>query len=122
MFSEALYELSQTSLCRILPFVFFSHCCQPPLFTVQKRQFHLWGMINRQILGSSTTQDRSTMHPEFNLNGVRTYDLQIMTVHFMSPNNQAMSDFSDQKDGWMNGVLGHFYALSRLNWAGDSLG
>ena len=20
-------------------------------------------------------------------------------------------------DGWMNGVLGHFYALSRLNWA-----
>ena len=20
--------------------------------------------------------------------------------------------------GWMNGVLGHFYALSRLNWAG----
>ena len=24
--------------------------------------------------------------------------------------------------GWMNGVLGHFYALSRLNWAGDNLG
>ena len=23
-------------------------------------------------------------------------------------------------DGWMNGVLGHFYALSRLNWAGDN--
>ena len=21
-------------------------------------------------------------------------------------------------DGWMNGVLGHFYALSRLNWTG----
>ena len=28
----------------------------------------------------------------------------------------------DFKDGWMNGVLGHFYALSRLNWAGDNLG
>ena len=27
-----------------------------------------------------------------------------------------------EKDGWMNGVLGHFYALSRLNWAGDNLG
>ena len=26
------------------------------------------------------------------------------------------------EDGWMNGVLGHFYALSRLNWAGDNLG
>ena len=26
------------------------------------------------------------------------------------------------KDGWMNGVLGHFYALSRLNWAGGNLG
>ena len=25
-------------------------------------------------------------------------------------------------DGWMNGVLDHFYALSRLNWAGDNLG
>ena len=25
-------------------------------------------------------------------------------------------------DGWMDGVLGHFYALSRLNWAGDNLG
>ena len=23
-------------------------------------------------------------------------------------------------DGWMNCVLGHFYALSRLNWAGDN--
>ena len=22
--------------------------------------------------------------------------------------------------GWMNGVLGHFYALSRLNWAGET--
>ena len=22
----------------------------------------------------------------------------------------------------MDGVLGHFYALSRLNWAGDNLG
>ena len=26
------------------------------------------------------------------------------------------------QDGWMNGVLGHFYALSRLNWARDNLG
>ena len=26
------------------------------------------------------------------------------------------------RGGWMNGVLGHFYALSRLNWAGDNLG
>ena len=25
-------------------------------------------------------------------------------------------------DGWMNGVLGYFYALSRLNWAWDNLG
>ena len=23
-------------------------------------------------------------------------------------------------DRWMNGVLGHFYALSRLNWAGTT--
>ena len=24
-------------------------------------------------------------------------------------------------NGWMNGVLGHFFALSRLNWASDNL-
>ena len=29
---------------------------------------------------------------------------------------------AEKEDGWMNGVLGHFYALSRLNWAGDNLG
>ena len=31
-------------------------------------------------------------------------------------------DVTGWMDGWMNGVLGHFYALSRLNWAGDNLG
>ena len=36
------------------------------------------------IFGSSTTKDRSTTHPKFNLTGVRTHNLQIMTVHFMS--------------------------------------
>ena len=24
------------------------------------------------------------------------------------------------QDGWMNSVLGHFYALSRLNWTGTT--
>ena len=32
----------------------------------------------------STTWDRSTTHPKFDLTGVQTHDLQIMTVHFMS--------------------------------------
>ena len=36
------------------------------------------------MFGSSTTWDRSTMHPKFDTTGVRTHDLQIMTVHFMS--------------------------------------
>ena len=36
------------------------------------------------IFGSSTTQDRSTMHPKFDPTGVQTHDLQIMTVHFTS--------------------------------------
>ena len=34
----------------------------------------------------------------------------------------AVSSVGRGMDGWMNGVLGHFYALSRLNWAGDNLG
>ena len=29
--------------------------------------------------------------------------------------------YQPRQDGWMNGVLGHFFALSRLNWAGDNL-
>ena len=29
---------------------------------------------------------------------------------------------ADGKDGWMDErILGHFFALSRLNWAGDNL-
>ena len=30
--------------------------------------------------------------------------------------------FDIKQDGWMNSVLGHIFALSRLNWAGDNLG
>ena len=36
------------------------------------------------IFGSSMTLDRSTTHPKFDPTGVRTHDLQIMTVYFMS--------------------------------------
>ena len=36
------------------------------------------------FFGSSPTQCRSTTHPKFDPMGVRTHDLQIMTVHFMS--------------------------------------
>ena len=36
--------------------------------------------------------------------------------------HEVMLIFIREGDGWMNGVLGHFYALSRLNWAGDNLG
>ena len=38
----------------------------------------------KDIFISSMTKDRSTKQPKFNLTGVRTHDLQIMTVHFMS--------------------------------------
>ena len=43
------------------------------------------------IFGSSTTQDRSTTHPKFDPIGVRTHDLQIMTVQFMSQTHSSMS-------------------------------
>ena len=47
-----------------------------------------WGLIQdlpvNYIFSSSTTWDRSTMHPKFDLTRVRTHDLQVMTVHFMS--------------------------------------
>ena len=36
------------------------------------------------VFDSSTTWDRSTTHFKFDPTGVRTHDLQIMTVHFMS--------------------------------------
>ena len=36
------------------------------------------------MFSSSTTWGRSTMHPKFDPTGVRTHDLRIITVHFMS--------------------------------------
>ena len=36
------------------------------------------------MFGSSASWDRSTTHLNFDLTVVRTHDLQIMTVHFMS--------------------------------------
>ena len=36
--------------------------------------------------------------------------------------NIDITSRENEGEGWMNGVLGHFYALSRLNWAGDNLG
>ena len=36
------------------------------------------------LFSSCMTWDRSTTHPKFDPIGVRTHDLQIMAVHFMS--------------------------------------
>ena len=35
---------------------------------------------------------------------------------------KVLDQLAVSETGWMNGVLGHFYALSRLNWARDNLG
>ena len=35
------------------------------------------------MFSSNATWDRSTTHPKFDPTGVRTHDLQIMTVHFI---------------------------------------
>ena len=44
---------------------------------------NLWRVhLYLNILGSSTTSDRRTMHPKFDLTGLRTRDLQVITVHF----------------------------------------
>ena len=48
----------------------------------EKRAF-----IEKNMLSSSTTWGRSTTHPKFDSTGVRTHDLQIMTVYFMSLKN-----------------------------------
>ena len=41
-------------------------------------------IIAEHLFGSSTTSDRSTMHPKFNPTRVQSHNLQIMTIHFMS--------------------------------------
>ena len=41
-------------------------------------------IVVHYMFSLSTTWDRSTMHSKFDPTGVRTHDLQIMTVHFMS--------------------------------------
>ena len=43
------------------------------------------------MFSSSTTWDRNTTHPKFNPTGVRTHDLQIMTVHFQVSNYWSSS-------------------------------
>ena len=55
----------------------------------------------------------------------RAFDARYgFTYTFLSPLNSYGPQIFILKgmDGWMNGVLGHFYAQSRLNWAGDNLG
>ena len=37
-----------------------------------------------KIFLDQVREDKSTMHPKFDLTRVQTHDLQIMTVHFMS--------------------------------------
>ena len=48
--------------------------------------------------------------------GLRWYNEELIKFWWWSGSSK-MSKW--EMDGWMNGVLGHFYALSRLNWAGD---
>ena len=45
----------------------------------------MYAVVKKSIdLGLFWHLDRSTMHPDFDLAGVRTHDLQIITVHYMS--------------------------------------
>ena len=43
--------------------------------------FALAHILSIDIFSSSTTWDRSTTNPKFDSTGVRTHDLQIMTLH-----------------------------------------
>ena len=56
------------------------------------------------LFGTSMTKDRSTMHPKFDLTGVRTHDLQIMTVNLIS------TYFIQKK--WIGHGIEHDNALS----------
>ena len=42
---------------------------------------------------------------------------KLYKVLFKITLSSKQTTWADQ-DGWMNSVLGYFYALSRLNWAG----
>ena len=53
------------------------------------------------------------------LMGLQTYELSAENIN-LSANFYEL--WAPNINGWMNGVLGHFYALSRMNWAGDNLG
>ena len=50
------------------------------------------------------------------------YQLSQLNLDHDIDTPMGISGEHQHQDGWMNGVLGHFYALSRLNWAGDNLG
>ena len=46
---------------------------------------------SHNMFSSSTTWDRSTTHPKFDPTGVRTHDLQLMTVIFMSTETPSLT-------------------------------
>ena len=77
---------------RIVTLANYSNCSCPKydnnlylqLHTTSITLYDCLSAVQLNMFGSSTTWDRSTMHPKFDPIGVRTHDLQIMTVHFMS--------------------------------------
>ena len=70
---ELYYCLCQSN------FPFYSY------FTLPGPHWTLSGdKVSISFFGSSRTYDRSITHPKVDLTEVRTHDLQLMTVHFMS--------------------------------------
>ena len=63
-------------MCSIFLFHFLLYLWIPGVIIVHGQKYDRFS--------SSTTWDRSTTQPKFDPTRVRTYDLQIMTVHFMS--------------------------------------
>ena len=99
--------------------------CQPDKWLQKntKMYFNSWtenlsNCVNIMFFsGSSTTEDRSTEHPKFNLTGVRTHDLQVMDSTFHVPETLALTT---EPSGTIDHVKG--YAFIAISWIISLLG
>ena len=101
--------------------------------TKRKQFVAQWEMIHHEMLaavnlqctvsGVVTPSWELLVNHEFNLPATQSSEALIEDmIGYIKEHDNPVTSSSQKTDGSMNGVLGHFYALSRLKWAGDNLG
>ena len=108
------------TLCQLSYRLKQSECYKVPVDLAVLKLNPLKEEENKEGYDMAPAPDRSVTYHNHLISPTRDHQMTAMTNEPMP--NEPNSNPISHEDGWMNGVLGHFYALSRLNWAGDNLG